>query len=197
VNITIAVALITALSTLSGGLIVSAVSLRIHRQQLAAQRQLAADEREEQQRLALRERQRQTYEQLLNRFDEIERALQKCWESHGIPGGDQNISPAMRAALNCIIGFEQMLNVVAIDGPEQVSDLALDLQAVAFTEFRQIISASSTAPDATSPLLKIARDVYVEAVRTRKEAKAKLIKAARAAAHESSETRHVGYVTDG
>ncbi len=81
-NVTIVVALITAISTLLGGLIAGVISLRIAVRQANAQRQLAKDERQEQQASDRRKAQREIYVQLLNRFDEIERRLHDFWQEH-------------------------------------------------------------------------------------------------------------------
>ena len=78
-NVTIAVAIITSLSTLSGGLIAGFVSLQSQKRQIAAQAELATIERKYNRVQQHADSRKQTYVQFLNKVNDVERLLEKCW----------------------------------------------------------------------------------------------------------------------
>jgi len=85
VSTTILVATITALSTLSGGLAGSIISLRIHHDQIKELNRFADQEHAGRRITRQRDVRREAYVLLLNHFDGVDNIVQSCWQLNPLP----------------------------------------------------------------------------------------------------------------
>ncbi|MGM0355342.1 hypothetical protein [Streptomyces griseoaurantiacus] len=142
-NDTVAVALITSLSTLTAAGLAGWVSARTNDRQLRHQAALAREERAERRALDRRELRRETYERFLARADAAYRLLDEWWQA----------PPSARAAA-AEEGFaarralDEALVRVRLAGPEEVAERARAVVRGVGEEFRTHAGAARTPPDA-------------------------------------------------
>lgn len=179
-SITIGVALITSISTLSGGLIASLVGLKVQKRQIIAQATLAASEREEQRLLRDADSRRQTYIQFLNQVNDVERLLQKCWEER-VPGITDYTSETLEKAWEGAKDLERAANMVALEGPTEVDELARSLYGDIFEEIDSITDAILTSIGNGKTVSDAAPGKRAEHLRSRKHMKSEFISMARKA----------------
>lgn len=141
-NTTVLVALITSISTLSAGLIAGIISWLIQKRQLVAQTELASAERVEQYRQNRIDTQKQAYIQFMNSFDDAERLVQNCWLERGVGDEKMPVSDAWRAAFGALFDLEHMINLVAMEGPGEVTKEAMRLYNVLKDELSHVTSIS-------------------------------------------------------
>ncbi|QTE01203.1 hypothetical protein [Streptomyces cyanogenus] len=125
---TIAVALITALSTLSAAGLAGWITLRLQRQQTAAERTRA---REESRRTA--------YADLLAASTDAWHAIDAMWRL--VPPRDTNDTerPEIQAALSALKQLDHALHVAGLHGPSSIDDAAAELYFDAWAEFEAIM----------------------------------------------------------
>lgn len=130
-NITVAVGLITAGSTLAGGLIASITSLKSQGKQLREQNaQLKAErlERHDAERRSIR---RKAYMEFLNQLDKMDNLIDIWWPEttlikYDIVKAEGNISDVTMA-----FGvLENLMNIVSLEGPEAVEVAAKNATTV-------------------------------------------------------------------
>lgn len=132
VNIAIAVGLITAGSTLAGGLVASVTALKIQSKQLREQIVLAREERAERQAAQRRELQRAAYARFIGIFEELDTLINDCWDR--VPKFRSDPEPLLeitryvaekirviRVALDTL---NSSINVIALEGPVDVETAA-------------------------------------------------------------------------
>jgi LPS O-antigen subunit length determinant protein (WzzB/FepE family) len=118
-NITVAVGLITAGSTLAGGLIASVTSLKIQAKQLREQNVLLKAERQERQNSERRSIRRDAYTEFLNQMDKTDDLIDIWWpdaasfkyEFVKSEGDITDVTKAMTA-------LDNLANIVSLEGPE-------------------------------------------------------------------------------
>lgn len=155
---TIAVSLITALATLSGGLIAGVISLKVQQRQIEAQHKLSLLEHKEQRDTGRRQVRREAYVQLLTQCDEVIRRFDKCWETRPTATED---SPGRSEYVEAESGrheFEVALNTVYLEGPQNVSDAAKELGLALALESLAIAQCFADNIGKTDPLFKFRPD---------------------------------------
>ncbi|MET9499725.1 hypothetical protein [Streptomyces sp. NPDC006552] len=124
---TVAVALVTALSTLIAAGLTGAVTLRLQRRQAAAER------------LRLREEARRTaYADLLSASTDAWMAVDRAWGLYP-PNSDEPRPPEIQEGLAVLKRLEQALHVVTLYGPPALDSKAAALYNSADQEFWNIV----------------------------------------------------------
>jgi hypothetical protein len=179
-NTTIAVALITALSTLAGASTTGYLGLLISRAQLKTQQKSAELERGEQHAKDVREIRRDVYLSFMNQLTRIEELFDRdLWIRTGF-GEDGAISPGeiMYTATAMMHQLAARLDLVRLEGPYHVSEAALKLYSGLNKEMmRLMLLSSQEAPE----IVKSKDEMYAlwkKASEAREEAKAEFIKVA-------------------
>jgi hypothetical protein len=118
-NITVAVGLITAGSTLAGGLIASITSLKIQGKQLREQNVLLKAERQERQNAERRSIRRDAYTGFLNQLDKVDELIDVWWPGttlfkSALIKSEGDISDLNKA----FVALENLMNIVSLEGPE-------------------------------------------------------------------------------
>lgn len=172
---TIAVALITTLSTLAGVAITGSISLLVTRAQLKGQLILAEKSSLEQHASNKRQICRDVYAGFLNQASLIERKLQLYWYENS-PAGER---PAV-ALTDEMNELAAKYTLVALEGPTKVSQAALEFWRQLDREigtieeiFREPDGANSASEDNSA--------LYRHTLRLRQEAKGEVIEAAQRA----------------
>jgi hypothetical protein len=130
-DITVAVALITSLSTLGGGLIGSATSVTInhsqsHKEKLAKRRELRRD----------------AYMQLLNKFDEMVVMLENCWMLS--PSDYYEDASRQALAVNTgLFALENATNAVQLEGPAEIIAPAREMYNLLNKEFNLLLDVAN------------------------------------------------------
>ena len=124
VDITVAVALITSLSTLGGGLIGSATSILTNNGQ-ARKEKLAKR----------REIRRDSYMQLLNKFDELIPLLDDCWMKTPAENNREGGADRVMRARDGLRAVENATNSVQLEGPMEILDPAREMHLLLLNEF--------------------------------------------------------------
>lgn len=172
-NATVAVALITALSTLAAVGISGTIALLVNRSQ--AKTQHMRDKRQ------IR---RDAYMQFLNQASIAEYELEKCWTSD-IPA---NATPNrfINEAFTAIAKLDSMLNIVALEGPNSVEDASRDLRVEFIGELARISEAFDLAKGHGSLMRNDRNDDFGGLYLARNQSKRKLIERARQAMNDDS-----------
>src|SRR5215469_5098238 len=127
-NTTVAVALITALSTLCGAALASFTSLRIHQRQVRLQREITTSEREERENERRRQLRRDAYVGLLTYCDELDTALHECWNDKPPEQPQQKVTGNLNKARRLLNSMKAPLNTVYLEGPNSILDSVAQLQ---------------------------------------------------------------------
>jgi hypothetical protein len=138
-NATIAVALITALSTLCGVLIAGIITLKVNKAQGEQQTAVAKAEIDERKKAEQRAVRRQAYVQFLNRFDEVERGLMDGWKIS--PADDADSRRALGAVENNLSSLDGYRNIVSMEGPVRVAATAAVLRAMLWDEYHLLLDS--------------------------------------------------------
>jgi hypothetical protein len=163
---TVAVALITALSTLFGGLIGSATSLFISNNQSRKER---LEKR--------REIRRDAYVQLLNKFDEVVVLLDKCWAREpGIKGSE---SDEMNAVAQGLDELENATNAAQLEGPAEIVDIIRNVYDLLSQEFDLQLLITKEHRASNRPRFELSDGKWFEARDSRITVKRNFINAAR------------------
>ncbi|MGW3262797.1 hypothetical protein [Streptomyces sp. NPDC001056] len=117
---TIAVALITAASTLGGGLTTGGFAMWVNRRQLQTQKFNTEMERLEQRRTHHRDTRKESYLIFLQRVESFQDALRAAWRAQPPSNTDED-NPSLEALLPAMDRLSEALNVVALEGSEEVA----------------------------------------------------------------------------
>lgn len=177
-NTTLGVALITSLSTLSAGLLASVTSLRIQRRQTDTQLGIALSEQAERKDAQHRQLRRDSYVQLLTRFDEVTSALQSCWERNPPTTPDEPLNEAISQVRNLLSSLDASLNIVLLEGPQSLANAARDMQHIVNAEFDELIACTVKYAGKQEPLFGLVNEAGYRVVAIRYNAKAAFIEAA-------------------
>jgi hypothetical protein len=168
VNIAIAVGLITAGSTLAGGIIASIATLKAQSSQIKQQQGA--------QRRAIR---REAYVQLLNKFDEVDSLFQECWEMRLNSEPDRPVDLAFLAPLDRgVKSFDNAMNAVKLEGPEDVVVAAAQVQNAFREEGLFLAHLAIDSSKSGAAIRQIAEMKYQEFYDSRQAVKSHLIKVA-------------------
>ncbi|WP_410811187.1 hypothetical protein [Micromonospora sp. 067-2] len=160
---TVAVALITSLSTLAAAALTGLVGALSTRRQLT--HQLSAARQDDAERRATRreELRRDAYVGLLSACDQAYRRLDRRWVEVGAqepaPGYDESYV-AMRAV-------DEAYNLVLLEGPEEVGSAARSVLASITTEYADQRRLAGEAGGATVPLRERHRERWLAAIEVR------------------------------
>jgi hypothetical protein len=185
-NPTVAIALITSLSTLAGAAISGYFTLRISRSNSDNQLILANVERAEERSTTKRQIRRDSYVQFLNQVGSVERHLNTAWrdaapeELTEIP----NIVKPVTAELDVLSG---LANIVILEGPRKVSLAAQALQARLALESVDLVNVAKESPGKPPCLHDDQR--YVSLQMERAKLKSDLIKCAQETLSELIENK--------
>jgi hypothetical protein len=167
---TIAVALITAISTLSAAAISGYLAYKVS----AAQGKQAWVE---QRLLERRQIRRQAYVQFLNQVGIAEQALDKLWQSK--TPSEPDFHTFIESGIDATGAVQPLLYLVTLEGPSAVVSAAAFVTASLMQECREITRI--TAKGETSTVICVQdEEAFTRAAYTRKDAKIKMIMAAQA-----------------
>ncbi|GHH88384.1 hypothetical protein GCM10018793_67890 [Streptomyces sulfonofaciens] len=138
---TIAIALVTAVSTLLGVWFSGLVALRTTARQLEAQEKQRRGEHEEQRAARKRELRRQVYVQFLDESQALENALIQTWD-HPLPQDCESIVNDLRTRLLRLRGI---FHVLDLEGPPPVTEAARDVQIAAQRQIDQLETVARRA----------------------------------------------------
>jgi hypothetical protein len=122
-NSTIAVALITAIATLSGGCIASVTGIIIQRRQIQLQATISVREHKERREVQQRKIRRDVYVKLLAQFEHAEKFLNDCWREP-VPATSDEAELLRQKIYEQTYVFNSALIVVYLEGPKDVADAA-------------------------------------------------------------------------
>ncbi|MCQ4041497.1 hypothetical protein ACFOSC_12775 [Streptantibioticus rubrisoli] len=154
-NDTVAVALITSLSTLSAAGLAGSVAAWTTRRQLSHQARLAREERAEQRATAFRQLRREAYERFLSQADAAYRVLDEGWFAR--PFAE---SPRWEAGFAARRALDEAYVRVRLVGPEDVAEQGARVVRGIGEEFRshaRIVAAHPQAADCAAELDPSAR----------------------------------------
>lgn len=114
---TIAVALITASSTLLGGALAAFIAARTTGRQLDSQERQAQQDRSEQRGSRRRELRREAYMQFLNELDSLNRKLAAAWSAPAPSEGNAIIGQFRDTTWQ----LRERSNLIALEGPKSVA----------------------------------------------------------------------------
>lgn len=189
VNIAIAVGLITAGSTLAGGLIASVTALKVQSNQLKEQDSVAKAERAERRDTQRRELRREAYAQFIGRFEELDTLVDDCWDwlrgskSESEPSGiARHVTEKILAARNALSALDSPLNIIALEGPADVQIAAHEVRFVFAQEYLRVeLELIGKLVPSEKSTLGLNEDYYEESHKRRHTAKTVFIEAARTA----------------
>jgi hypothetical protein len=177
-NITVAVGLITAGSTLAGGLIASITSLKIQGKQLREQNVLLKAERQERQNAERRSIRRDAYTGFLNQLDKVDYLIDIGWPGsmsvkYELVKSEGDISDIS----NALTALENLANIISLEGPE-AAELAAQNAATTFTHsFVALVVEREKAKEG----IALDKDKLGQSTTARRDAKEAFIEAARKA----------------
>lgn len=178
-SITIAVAIITSISTLAGGLIGSITTIRVQQKQIGNQNSQAEIERIEQRRSQRREIRREAYATILNKYDEIGGLIDSCWRMKPDSKSDGPITKAILDIEANIRSLDTMTNVVNLEGPQHVADAAKKAYDTLRYEMSELLRMTGNHQGDDRPLFMYSDSRYSGSRNTRMDAKKALVIAAR------------------
>lgn len=182
-NTTITVALITALSTLSGAAATGYLGLLINRAQLRTQQNTGEIDRNEQHEKYLRESRRDAYLAFMGQLRKIEELFDKdLWVRTGF-GKEDAISPGeiMYTATVSLVELESHLDLIHLEGPEEVSEIAHDLFSGLHKEIVTMMKLKNEGTKGEILANVEMYGVWHKSSQDRKKEKIKFIRAARVA----------------
>ena len=184
VNDTVAVALITSLSTLTAAGLAGSVSAWTTGKQLRHQASLAREERADRRATDYREMRREVYERFLARADAAYRVLDERWLARPLAEvGSAGAGFAARRALD-----EAYIRVRLV-GPEDVAERGAAVVSGIGEEFRRHAQVVSSYPDAMDCAVDLDPSGRAQVLRVRFATSGEFITAARRAlGGESSQT---------
>ncbi|MFJ7213189.1 hypothetical protein [Amycolatopsis sp. NPDC098790] len=173
-NPTVAVALVTSLSTLAAAGLTGTISARLTRRQLEHQRVLAREQRAEERADHRRELRREVYQHFVSQVDEAYRVLDAGWFAAPFTGGSHwEGGFAARRALD-------EANVrVQLEGPEEVATQAAEVVRSVGREFREHRRILDAHPGATGSAAELDAAGRTEVLKARFRTTAEFISSAR------------------
>jgi hypothetical protein len=193
-DITVAVALITAGSTLVGGLTASVTAISVQRKQIEGQKTLARLQLLDERETRRNDMRREIYIQVLNEFDKISDLLSKCWMEEPPVGFDEEVAASMIAVDDGIRSFESAMNAVSIEGPVSVADIAQKAAQNFRDELLAVLRLAEKNIGRSDVLSSLAKNEYSNKYQARLGIKDELVEAIKSALAqnapvESSELR--------
>ncbi|MBQ0905149.1 hypothetical protein [Micromonospora sp. U21] len=172
---TVAVALITALSTLAAAALTGLVGARSTRRQLAHQLTVARQENVERRATRRGELRREAYVGFLSACDQAYRRLDRRWVEAGgdepAPGYDETYA-AMRAV-------DEAYNLVLLEGPAEVASAARSVQASVTAEHADQRRLGGEPGSVTVPLRERHRERWLAAIEVRTNRRISFVNAVR------------------
>lgn len=177
-NATVAVALITAVSTLAGGALSGFISLSANRAQAKLQYDLAQSNLIEQRSAERRRLRRDVYEQFLTQASRVENEIRERWET--IPPKEADSRKYIRDIIHEINNLQHPLSLVALEGTGEVVEKSKMLRTFLWAEAALIAKLHERAYESKSPyfVIDIPKE-YTELSTLRNSAKNDVIIAAR------------------
>lgn len=172
---TVAIALITALSTLTAAGLTGVTSAWLTSRQLRHQRALAREERAAHWAARQRDLRREVYEQLLARADAAYRVLDEGWTTAGLPEASRDAGFAARRAL------DEVQVRVMLEGPEDVAEQAAGLVRGVGAEFKLLRGVLDAHPGAAVSAAELDRAARTGALTARTRSGEAFVAAARRA----------------
>lgn len=195
-NVTIAVSLITACSTLAGGVIASVTTFIVQKTQLRHQERLAVAERRETRNAELRAMRRTVFETLLNKYDELSELATDCWKDRPCISVDAPPNVSEIALEKGLRSFEEVLNSVMIEGSAQVIQAAHKAKQILREEMLLITQISLQNAGQNTSLHTFDRSNYGKCYDQRVSVKYEIIKAV-AIMLESIDSQELSPTTNG
>ncbi|OEV10372.1 hypothetical protein AN218_17820 [Streptomyces nanshensis] len=174
VDATVAVALITSLSTLTAAGLAGAVSLRVASKQLRHQETIAREDRAEQRAAAHRDMRREAYERFLSQVDTAYRLLDDGWKAP-IPAESRWWEDAFAIRRTVAEAYFR----VELVGPQAVKDRANEVLESVFDEFRSHRRVTRSLGEATTAA-EADSSAHRNAIRARQTTTERFVVAARA-----------------
>ncbi|MER8003075.1 hypothetical protein [Streptomyces sp. NPDC095613] len=176
---TIAVALVTALSTLFGVWFTGRVALRTTARQVEAQERQRRRDHEEQRKVRKREMRREVYVQFLNVAAALESALIQTWDQP-LPQDCESVFKEHRARL---MRLREIFHVLDMEGPCSVTEAARDVRIAAQRQVDQLEAVVRDARDqgTTKSLGIFASGVWMKCLKTSEDVRDEFLKRARTA----------------
>lgn len=176
VNDTVAVALITSLSTLSAAVLAGSVSAWATSRQLRHQGVLAREERAEQRANAHREMRRESYERFLSEADAVYRVLDDGWFARPFTESDRwEAGFAARRAL------DEAYVRLRLVSPDSVADRGSEVVRSIGDEFRLHARIVGSHPDTTDSAAALDPSARAQVLRARFATSEEFVTAARRA----------------
>ncbi|MFF5178201.1 hypothetical protein ACFY2Q_09270 [Micromonospora sp. NPDC000316] len=160
---TVAVALITALSTLAAAALTGLVGAFSTRRQLAHQLSLARQESAERRATRRDELRREAYVGFLSACDRAYRRLDRRWVE---PAGDGS-TPGYDETYAAMRAVDEAYNLVLLEGPADVAAAARSVQSSLTTEYAEQRRLGDEPGDAVVPLRERHRERWLAAIEVR------------------------------
>jgi hypothetical protein len=150
-NPTIAVALITAMSTLGGVALTGTIAFLTNRMQLRVQREIAELNLRDQNVKAKREIRRDAYVQFLNQVVRIYDKLETVWDNEEKSPAAEPFTELADPLIKEIESLRAPLNLVHLEGPHNVSIAAVDVLSKLHLSLNLMIVASLKGSSTSEP----------------------------------------------
>jgi hypothetical protein len=189
VSTTIAVSLITAVSTLAGASISGYIAFLISRTQSNAQSAIAKSQQLEQRSTERRQIRRDAYLQFLNQLGTTEQVLESLWLSEP-PDDIATVNDFVQAARNAVSELRRTTNLVVLEGPPEVAHIAQELGVWMTLECADLVRVAKTTPKGDA-LCQHDEKTFMKVAHKRGELKLDLIAAAQKSLDEVSSSTMV------
>ncbi|GAA3072386.1 hypothetical protein GCM10010448_64040 [Streptomyces glomeratus] len=176
VNDTVAVALVTSLSTLTAAALAGSVSAWTTSRQLRHQALLAGEERAEQRENANREMRRESYERFLSQADAAYRVLDSGWMAKPFTE-----SPHWEAGFAARRALDETYIRVRLVGPENVAEMGAAVVRGIGDEFRLHARIVGSHPDTSDCAADLDPSARAHALQARYATSGEFVAAARGA----------------
>lgn len=174
VNPTVAVALVTSLSTLAAAGLTGTISALLTRRQLEHQRVLAREQRTEERADHRRELRREVYQHFVSQVDEAYRVLDAGWFAAPFTEGSH-----WEAGFTARRALDEANVRVQLEGPEAVAAQAAEVVSSVGREFREHRRVLDAHPGATGSAAELAAATRSEVLKARFRTTAGFIASAR------------------
>jgi hypothetical protein len=173
-NATVAVALITSLSTLTAAGLTGSIAAWLSSRQLRHQRLLAREQRAEDRADRRRERRRETYEHFLSQADAAYRVLDEAWLAAPFAG-----YPRWEAGFAARRALDEASIRVQLEGPQDVADQGAAVVRSVGQEFRLHRTVLDAHPGTAGSAAGLDHAARAEALNARASVSTEFIMAAR------------------
>jgi hypothetical protein len=171
---TIAVTLITALSTLTGVSISGYIALRISHSQGKTQITLNQSQLLEQRAIERRQIRRDAYVQFFNQLGVTEQVFASIWSSSPSISDVDDLKHKLKTVENSINDLQRASNLVTLEGPREVGSLAIEMGILFQEEYGNIARLIVRVPK-EKPLAGSVKESFAEARLKRDVLKVRLI----------------------